>query len=67
MNDVATRYQEPYWRLVTGNFISIPALLWVRMKIGPALASSGFATTATDVAGFLPFLGLGAAFLARFQ
>lgn len=37
------------------------------MKIGPALASSVFATTATDVAGFLLSLGLGAAFLARFQ
>jgi magnesium transporter len=38
-----------------------------RMKIDPALASSVFVTTATDVAGFLLFLGLGAAFLARFQ
>jgi magnesium transporter len=42
-------------------------LLLRRMKIDPALASSVFVTTATDVAGFLLFLGLGAAFLARFQ
>jgi magnesium transporter len=38
-----------------------------RLKIDPALASSVFVTTATDVAGFLLFLGLGAAFLARFE
>jgi magnesium transporter len=38
-----------------------------RMKIDPALASSVFVTTATDVAGFLLFLGLGSAFLSRFQ
>jgi magnesium transporter len=44
----------------------IPLLLR-RMKIDPALASSVFVTTATDVAGFLLFLGLGAAFLGRFQ
>jgi magnesium transporter len=42
-------------------------LLLRRMKIDPALASSVFVTTATDVAGFLLFLGLGAAFLARFE
>ena len=29
------------------------------LKVDPALASSVFVTTATDVAGFLLFLGLG--------
>lgn len=37
------------------------------LKVDPALASSVFVTTATDVAGFLLFLGLGALFLSRFQ
>ena len=37
------------------------------LKVDPALASSVFVTTATDVSGFLLFLGLGTAFLARFQ
>jgi len=36
------------------------------LKVDPALASSVFVTTATDVAGFLLFLGLGALALARF-
>ena len=36
------------------------------MKVDPALASSVFVTTATDVTGFLLFLGLGTFFLARF-
>ena len=36
------------------------------LKIDPALASSVFVTTATDVAGFLLFLGLGSFFLLRF-
>ena len=35
------------------------------MKVDPALASSVFVTTATDVAGFLLFLGLGASLLSR--
>jgi magnesium transporter len=35
-----------------------------RMNVDPALASSVFVTTATDVAGFLLFLGLGAVFFA---
>ncbi|MGH9324592.1 MAG: magnesium transporter [Vicinamibacteria bacterium] len=42
----------------------IPLLLR-RLNIDPALASSVLVTAATDVAGFLLFLGLGAAFLAR--
>jgi magnesium transporter len=33
------------------------------LKVDPALASSVFITTLTDVFGFLVFLGLGAAFL----
>ena len=36
------------------------------LKVDPALASSVFVTTATDVFGFLFFLGLGAYFLERF-
>jgi magnesium transporter len=40
----------------------IPLLLR-RLSVDPALASSVLVTTATDVAGFLLFLGLGAAFL----
>lgn len=35
------------------------------LKIDPALASSVFITTLTDVVGFLAFLGLAAAFLGR--
>ena len=34
------------------------------LKVDPALASSVFITTLTDVFGFLTFLGLGAAFLS---
>jgi len=33
------------------------------LKVDPALASSVFITTLTDVFGFLSFLGLGAVFL----
>ena len=33
------------------------------MKVDPALASSVFITTLTDVFGFLSFLGLGALFI----
>ena len=36
------------------------------LNVDPALASSIFVTTATDVVGFLLFLGLGALALARF-
>ncbi len=34
-----------------------------RMGVDPAIASSVFVTTVTDVVGFLAFLGLAAAFL----
>ena len=43
----------------------VPLALRV-LKVDPALASSVFVTTATDVFGFLFFLGLGAYFLERF-
>ena len=36
------------------------------LKVDPALASSVFVTTATDVLGFLFLLGLGAYFLGRY-
>ena len=49
---------------VMGTLIPL-ALRW--LKVDPALASSVFVTTATDVTGFLLFLGLGALFLSRFQ
>lgn len=49
---------------VMGTLIPL-SLRW--LKVDPALASSVFLTTATDVAGFLLFLGLGAAFLTRFR
>lgn len=49
--------------LVAGLFgISIPIIL-DKMDIDPALASSVFLTTVTDVVGFFAFLGLAALFL----
>ena len=48
---------------VTGTLVPL-FLRW--LKVDPALASSVFVTTATDVTGFLLFLGLGALALARF-
>lgn len=48
---------------VMGTLVPL-ALRW--LKVDPALASSVFVTTATDVCGFLLFLGLGAYFLGRF-
>jgi len=47
---------------VAGTLVPL-ALRWI--KVDPALASSVFVTTATDVCGFLLFLGLGAHFLGR--
>ena len=49
---------------VTGTLVPL-ALRW--LKVDPALASSVFVTTATDVTGFLLFLGLGTFFLASFS
>jgi len=37
----------------------VPVLL-VRLKIDPAIASSVFVTTITDIVGFFVFLGLAA-------
>ena len=48
---------------VMGTLVPL-ALRW--LKVDPALASSVFVTTATDVCGFVLFLGLGAYFLGRF-
>ena len=48
--------------IVAGLFgILVPVALQ-RMKIDPAIASSVFVTTITDVVGFLSFLGIGAYF-----
>ena len=49
--------------IVAGLFgILIPVSL-KKINIDPAIASSVFVTTITDVVGFLSFLGLGAIFL----
>jgi len=42
--------------------IAIPVLL-ERLKIDPAVASTVFLTTVTDVVGFFAFLGLAAVFI----
>jgi magnesium transporter len=47
---------------IAGTLIPL-SLRW--LKVDPALASSVFVTTATDVTGFLLFLGLGAALLSH--
>ena len=48
--------------IVAGLFgILVPVAL-KRMKIDPAIASSVFVTTITDVIGFVSFLGIGAYF-----
>ena len=48
--------------IVAGLFgILVPVTL-KKMKIDPAIASSVFVTTITDVIGFLSFLGVGAYF-----
>ena len=50
--------------MVTAGFagIIIPLIL-NKLSIDPALASSVFVTTVTDVVGFMVFLGLAAVFL----
>ena len=48
---------------IAGTLVPL-ALRW--LKIDPALASSVFVTTSTDVVGFIFFLGLGTALLTRF-
>jgi magnesium transporter len=49
---------------IAGTLVPL-ALRW--LKIDPALASSVFVTTSTDVVGFIFFLGLGTALLGRFS
>ena len=49
--------------IIAGLFgILVPVTL-KKMKIDPAIASSVFVTTITDVIGFVSFLGVGAYFL----
>ncbi len=48
---------------VAGFFGALIPFILKRMKIDPAIASSVFVTTTTDVFGFLTFLGLGTIFL----
>ncbi len=49
---------------IAGTLVPL-ALRW--LKIDPALASSVFVTTSTDVVGFIFFLGLGTVLLGRFS
>ncbi len=49
--------------LVAGFFGAIIPIALDRMKVDPAIASSVFLTTVTDVVGFLAFLGLATVFL----
>ena len=48
--------------IVAGLFCILVPVALQRMKIDPAVASSVFVTTITDVVGFLSFLGIGAYF-----
>jgi magnesium transporter len=48
---------------IAGTLVPL-ALRW--LKIDPALASSVFVTTSTDIVGFIFFLGLGTVLLSRF-
>ena len=51
--------------IVSGFFgLAIPLVLQ-KLKIDPALSSSIFLTTATDVLGFFLFLGLASLFLSK--
>ena len=51
--------------VVSGFFgLAIPLVLQ-KLKIDPALSSSIFLTTATDVLGFFLFLGLASMFLSK--
>ena len=45
---------------LTGTLVPLALVRW---RIDPAIASSVFVTTVTDVVGFLAFLGLAALFL----
>lgn len=48
---------------VAGIFGSLIPFLLTRLKIDPAIASTVFVTTATDICGFFVFLGLGSIFM----
>ncbi len=48
---------------VAGFFGALVPFIMKRMKIDPAIASTVFVTTCTDIFGFLTFLGLGTIFL----
>ena len=53
--------------VVAGLFgILVPVTL-KKMNIDPAIASSVFVTTITDVIGFVSFLGVGAYFFINFK
>ena len=49
--------------IVAGLFGILVPITLKKIKIDPAIASSVFVTTITDVIGFLSFLGVGAYFL----
>lgn len=50
--------------LVAGFFGALIPFILKRLKIDPAVASTVFVTTTTDVCGFFVFLGLGAMFMS---
>ncbi len=50
---------------VAGFFGALIPFMLKRMKIDPAIASTVFVTTTTDICGFLAFLGLGTMLLPR--
>jgi len=49
--------------IIAGLFGILVPFTLKKMKIDPAIASSVFVTTITDVIGFVSFLGVGAYFL----
>ena len=51
--------------IISGFFGLIIPVILEKMKIDPALSSSIFLTTATDVLGFFLFLGLASVFLSK--
>ncbi len=52
---------------IAGFFGAAVPLVLKRLKLDPALGSSIFVTTATDVGGFLAFLGTATALISRLQ
>ena len=59
---VYLRYGNLYF-FISGLFGSLIPLIFKALKLDPALASSIFLTAATDILGFLIFLGLASLFL----